>query len=107
MDFVGQKLAESLILWVVLLGAGIGFLLGYTLESYKTMMQVYALGCVLAAILALPDWFFFNQNPVTWLPSIQKREEQRRKDKKAAKTTTGGEASSATAADAKKNKTKK
>merc|ERR1712087_787692 len=94
MDFVGQKLAESLILWVVLLG--------YTLESYKTMMQVYALGCVLAAILALPDWFFFNQNPVTWLPSIQKREEQRRKDKKAAKATTGGEASSATAADAKK-----
>jgi len=51
MDFVGQKLAESLILWVVLLGAGIGFLLGYTLESYKTMMQVYALGCVLAAIV--------------------------------------------------------
>ena len=50
MDFVGQKLAESLILWVVLLGALVGFLLGYTLESYKTMMQVYALGCVLAAI---------------------------------------------------------
>ena len=57
MDFVGQKLAESLILWVVLLGALVGFLLGYTLESYKTMMQVYALGCVLAAIVR--SLFFF------------------------------------------------
>eukprot|EP00850_Spirogloea_muscicola_P013119 SM000087S23401 [mRNA] locus=s87:460403:460753:- [translate_table: standard] len=69
MDWQGQKLAEQLMQWTILAAAAAAFAAGYAASSYRLMMAVYGGGVVLAAVLAVPDWRYFNQHPLPWLPA--------------------------------------
>lgn len=42
---------------------------GYVKASYQLMLMVFAAGVVLAGVVCVPDWAYFNRNPVRWLPS--------------------------------------
>ncbi|GBG88603.1 hypothetical protein CBR_g48133 [Chara braunii] len=68
MDYVGQRLSEQLAQYTILLAALIALLAGCLMESYKLMMLVYAGGVLLAFVISVPDWPYFNQHPLTWLP---------------------------------------
>eukprot|EP00793_Prasinoderma_coloniale_P000448 PRCOL_00005433-RA len=72
MDFKGQELSEQLYQGIVFAFMLLALVIGYVRESYNLMLVVYAAGVLLAFVAAVPDWPYFNQNPVKWLPSAEK-----------------------------------
>mmetsp|Transcript_64475 Transcript_64475/g.203638 ORF Transcript_64475/g.203638 Transcript_64475/m.203638 type:complete len:86 (-) Transcript_64475:58-315(-) len=69
MDFKGQMLSEQLCMYTIILFGIIGFLAGYIMASFKITMIIYTAGVILAFVISVPDWRYFNQNPLDWLPS--------------------------------------
>ncbi|KAK3027677.1 hypothetical protein RJ639_041387 [Escallonia herrerae] len=47
--------------------AVIAFVIGYGLGSFQVMLLVYAGGVVLTTLITVPNWPFFNRNPLKWL----------------------------------------
>lgn len=43
------------------------FAVGYATSSFRTMLLTYGAGVVLAFVIAVPDWPYFNQHPQRWL----------------------------------------
>ncbi|KAG8369285.1 hypothetical protein BUALT_Bualt15G0135500 [Buddleja alternifolia] len=66
MDWQGQKLAEQLMLVIF---AAVGFITGYVLGSFQTMLLVYTAGVVLTSLITVPNWPLFNRHPLNWLDS--------------------------------------
>ncbi|EDQ92460.1 uncharacterized protein MONBRDRAFT_13509 [Monosiga brevicollis MX1] len=66
-DFEGQALSEYL--YQVIIGAftAIGFIWGWWCQDFAQTTYVTAAGVVLACILCLPAWPFYQRNPVQWL----------------------------------------
>ncbi|KXZ52451.1 hypothetical protein GPECTOR_9g495 [Gonium pectorale] len=71
MDFVGQKLAENLLMWIVVLFAAVSFVAGYALKDFSLMVKINGVGLALTLACVLPDWPFFNRNPWKWLPPLE------------------------------------
>ncbi|VVB09816.1 unnamed protein product [Arabis nemorensis] len=67
MDWQGQKLAEQLMQILLLIAAIVAFVVGYVTASFRTMMLIYAGGVVLTTLVTVPNWPFFNRNPLQWL----------------------------------------
>ena len=67
MDWQGQKLAEEIMQWGVLAAAIVAFLFGYFTSSFQIMLIVYGILTLIVLILVVPDWGFFNKNPLQWL----------------------------------------
>lgn len=70
MDFEGQKLAEALLYRLLVLFAAIGFLAGYAAGSFQLMVLINAAGLALTLLAVVPNWPFFNRNPLNWLPPL-------------------------------------
>ena len=68
MDFHGQVLAERMYQIILVMAGIIAFVAGYTSGSFDTMAHVFFCGLIVAVILCVPDWNYFNQHPVKWLP---------------------------------------
>jgi len=67
-DFEGQKTAEYLATALLIVVGGIAFLTGYFLQDIKLALQLGLGGSVVAALVVVPPWPFFNKHPVQWLP---------------------------------------
>ena len=67
MDWQGQKLAEQIMQIMLLVFAVIAFVAGYVLGSFQMMILVYAGGVTLTTLITVPNWPFFNRNPLSWL----------------------------------------
>eukprot|EP00740_Mantoniella_antarctica_P013772 CAMPEP_0181380110 /NCGR_PEP_ID=MMETSP1106-20121128/19364_1 /TAXON_ID=81844 /ORGANISM="Mantoniella antarctica, Strain SL-175" /LENGTH=81 /DNA_ID=CAMNT_0023499107 /DNA_START=100 /DNA_END=342 /DNA_ORIENTATION=+ len=67
MDFAGQRLSELMYQITILLFAVLSFAVGYATSSFRTMMLLYAAGVVVAFVIAVPDWPYFNLHPQHWL----------------------------------------
>lgn len=66
MDLKGQELAEFL-LQIILFGSSLaGFVVGYMFNSFALSLGVLAVGTVVATIILVPDWPFYNKNPNKW-----------------------------------------
>ena len=70
MDLKGQELAENLMTWTIFFFAFAGFAIGWMLQSFQLMMAIYVTGVGVAATISVPDWKYFNQNPLEWLPPL-------------------------------------
>ncbi|KAL3830494.1 hypothetical protein ACJIZ3_019296 [Penstemon smallii] len=74
MDWQGQKLAEQLMQLMLVLSAAVGFITGYVLGSFQTMLLIYAAGVVLTSLITIPNWPCFNRHPLNWLePSVAEK----------------------------------
>ncbi|KAK9707552.1 hypothetical protein RND81_07G204500 [Saponaria officinalis] len=71
MDWQGQKLAEQLMQFLLLISAAVAFTTGFALGSFQMMILIYAGGVVLTALIIVPNWPFFNRNPLKWLDSVE------------------------------------
>ncbi|XP_015572268.1 signal peptidase complex subunit 1 [Ricinus communis] len=67
MDWQGQKLAEQLMQIMLLIFAVVAFMAGYATGSFQMMIQIYAAGVVLTTLITVPNWPWFNRNPLKWL----------------------------------------
>ena len=71
MDYAGQKLAEQLNLYILVIFAVVAFIAGYVTGSFGLLMKIYAVGLVLDAALIVPDWPWLNKQPLQWLPALK------------------------------------
>jgi signal peptidase complex subunit 1 len=71
MDFVGQQLAESILVKLLLLFGAVGFIAGYVFSDFQLMAYINAAGLVLTLLVVLPDWPWYNKNKPLWLPPLK------------------------------------
>ncbi|CAN6328989.1 unnamed protein product [Urochloa humidicola] len=71
MDWQGQKRAEMLMQVLLVAAAVAAFLVGYVRGDFQLMLLVYAGGVVLTALVTVPNWPFFNRNPLKWLDAAE------------------------------------
>ncbi|KAF6152501.1 hypothetical protein GIB67_023195 [Kingdonia uniflora] len=71
MDWQGQKLSEQLMQIMLVVFAVVSFIVGYVIGSFRMMMLIYAGGVVFTTLITVPNWPFFNRNPLNWLDSIE------------------------------------
>jgi signal peptidase complex subunit 1 len=76
MDFEGQKLAEWLLVRIILAFAAIGFLAGYVQADFMLMVYINAVGLALTCLIVLPDWPFFRAHPLKFLPALNPTDEK-------------------------------
>ncbi|KAJ0233413.1 signal peptidase complex subunit 1 [Hirschfeldia incana] len=67
MDWQGQKVVEQLMQILLVISGVVAVVAGYATESFRTMMLIYAGGVVLATLITVPDWPFYNHHPLKWL----------------------------------------
>jgi signal peptidase complex subunit 1 len=67
MDFQGQRLSERMYQICIVMFAILGFVVGYGTGSFRAMMACFGAGVVIAIVIAVPDWKYFNQHPQRWL----------------------------------------
>ncbi|KAL6623156.1 hypothetical protein ACP70R_033035 [Stipagrostis hirtigluma subsp. patula] len=89
MDWQGQKRAEMLMQVLLVASAVAAFVVGYAMADFQLMLLVYAGGVVLTALVTVPDWPFFNRNPLKWLDAAE-AERHPRPQVSAAAAPAGG-----------------
>lgn len=67
-DFEGQRLNEKLSVILLYSFSAIGVLVGYFLQDIRLAMYIVLGGTALTALVAVPRWPFYRNNPVKWLP---------------------------------------
>ena len=67
MDFQGQRLSERMYQICIVMFAILGFVVGYGTGSFRAMMACFGAGVVIAVVIAVADWKYFNQHPQRWL----------------------------------------
>lgn len=71
MDLVGQRVAEQIVVWCIVTFAVLGFLVGYIQASFALMAQINFVGLVLVLLAVVPDWPWFNRDPLSFLPPLK------------------------------------
>ncbi|TVU50417.1 hypothetical protein EJB05_01788 [Eragrostis curvula] len=90
MDWQGQKRAEMLMQVLLVASAVAAFLAGYVLADFQLMLLVYAGGVVLTALVTVPDWPFFNRNPLKWLDAAEAERHPRPQVSSGSGASAGG-----------------
>lgn len=70
MDFAGQKLAEFLLVRILVAFGIVGFVVGYATSNFNLMALINAVGFIITVLLVVPDWPWFNRNPLPWLEPL-------------------------------------
>ena len=91
-DYAGQELSENIQGLLILATSFVAFVVGYIKQSFRWTFYGWAMGTALAFVLAVPDWWYFNKNPVKWLSSIppQVKKKGKKKKKKEDETSNVG-----------------
>ncbi|KYQ89021.1 signal peptidase complex subunit 1 [Tieghemostelium lacteum] len=66
MDFQGQKLAERIYQYLIIICGIIGWIIGFIKQDFTYTFYFVAGGTGLACLLCLPDWPYLNRNPLNW-----------------------------------------
>lgn len=75
MDLRGQRLAEHIYMFIIVLAALVAFPVGYAQQDFYLMITIFGGGTAIAAFLTIPDWPWFNKHPLQWLPAQPKAPE--------------------------------
>ena len=70
MDYKGQMLSENLYYWIIILFGAVAWVVGFLKEDFYVTVLGWGAGVALATLLCVPDWPWFNRNPITWLESV-------------------------------------
>lgn len=71
MDFQGQKLAEQLLFYILIIFATISFVVGYAMKDFSLMTKINGVGLFVTVVAVLPDWPWYNKHPLRWLPALK------------------------------------
>ncbi|KAJ5812534.1 hypothetical protein N7474_008835 [Penicillium riverlandense] len=66
-DFHGQRLAEILSTVLLILSAAVSFVVGYIFKDIHLTLWIGLAGTLATAVVVVPPWPFYNQNPEKWL----------------------------------------
>jgi len=101
MDYKGQRLAELIFYWIILSFGIVGWVIGYVQQDFTVVFQAWLVGVLISVLVSLsplrptiatvslshihryvnpsfsqlcvPDWPFYNRNPISWLESVPDR----------------------------------
>ena len=90
MDFHGQKLAETLSLWIVTITAVFAFVYGYAQQDFGAMMKLFGVGVAGAFVVSVPNWPHYNKHPIKWLPPKEQADDKQRRSGGGAAGGVGG-----------------
>ncbi|KAG2196636.1 hypothetical protein INT46_002344 [Mucor plumbeus] len=62
-DFDGQKLAEQLTHYLLILSGIVSFIVGYSMQSMQILLIVFTAGLALTASVVIPPWPMYNKHP--------------------------------------------
>jgi signal peptidase complex subunit 1 len=68
-DFQGQYLAEILSTGMLIVSGALAFLVGFFTQDIYQTLYIGLGGTALTFLVVVPPWPFFNQHPLSWLPS--------------------------------------
>ncbi|CRG88559.1 microsomal signal peptidase subunit SPC12, putative [Talaromyces islandicus] len=68
-DFHGQRLAETLSTVLLIISGAVAFLVGYIQQDIYLTLWIGLAGTAFTALVVIPPWPFYNQNPQPWLNS--------------------------------------
>ncbi|CAF0897652.1 unnamed protein product [Adineta steineri] len=68
-DYFGQKTAERLFQIVIILFSIIGFIAGYLMQQFSMTIYTLLFGVFVSALLTLPPWPMYRNNPIEWQKS--------------------------------------
>merc|ERR1712086_1219940 len=71
MDFKGQQLAENIYYWLNIVFGIIGWIIGYIHEDFGFVFMAVGVAQAICLVVMIPDWPFFNKNPIQWQPCTQ------------------------------------
>ncbi|GMH84121.1 hypothetical protein TL16_g09823, partial [Triparma laevis f. inornata] len=74
MDFKGMALSELLFYYICIVSGAIGWIYGFVHQSFLQTFYIWACGLGVSVVLCVPDWPFFNRNPVKWLDKSGEKE---------------------------------
>ena len=83
-------MAERMYQVILVIAGIIAFLAGYLSGSFDTMSYIFTCGVIVAVILCVPDWNYFNQHPIKWLPIDEDHPDWETKYKPGATEAKGG-----------------
>ena len=52
----------------------VGFAVGYVEQSFRLTFYIAAAGLAVAAVVCVPDWPWFNRNPMPWQTPVKTEE---------------------------------
>lgn len=73
-DYRGQLLGERIYYFLTIAFGAVGWLVGFKEKDFYVTFQGWLAGLVLALLICIPDWPFFNSHPVQWLDEIPLRD---------------------------------
>ncbi|KAH8702615.1 putative microsomal signal peptidase subunit SPC12 [Talaromyces proteolyticus] len=68
-DFEGQRLAEMLSTVLLIIFGAASFVVGYIQQEIYLTLWIGIAGTAFTALVVVPPWPFYNQNPQPWLNS--------------------------------------
>ncbi|XP_064642510.1 signal peptidase complex subunit 1-like [Lineus longissimus] len=75
MDFEGQKKAERLFQFIIVLFAVVGLVWGYMCQQFSQTVYILGAGFLLSCLLTLPPWPMYRVNPIQWQKPREEKEE--------------------------------
>ncbi|KAF0737285.1 hypothetical protein LEN26_010762 [Aphanomyces euteiches] len=75
-DYQGQKLADQLMNYIFALVCTPAWFYGWMQDDFTYPLYAWGIACVLVCLVVLPDWPFYNRNPVQWRSSLKKSKEE-------------------------------
>ncbi|KZS88114.1 microsomal signal peptidase 12 kDa subunit [Sistotremastrum niveocremeum HHB9708] len=71
-DFEGQKLATTIMNYIIIASTIIAFFAGWALQSLTVTFGIVGLSTLATGLIVGLPWPFFNKHPVPWLPASSK-----------------------------------
>ena len=69
-DYKGQMWSEYIYYFLTIFFGAVAWIVGYVQEDFNYTVYGWSVGLVLSLLLCIPDWPFFNRNPVQWLDEV-------------------------------------
>ncbi|SAL99672.1 hypothetical protein [Absidia glauca] len=66
-DFEGQRLAENLTYYVLIVASLVGFITGYALESLQLTLSIFGIGFATACVVRIRQWAMNDTNASVFL----------------------------------------
>ena len=72
-DFTAQRLLQSFLLQISVLGSLLGFCFGFLTESFYHCVLTLLVTFLIASIVCIPSWPLYKRNQIDWEPHDPKR----------------------------------
>ncbi|EQC41775.1 hypothetical protein SDRG_00638 [Saprolegnia diclina VS20] len=75
-DYAGQALAEKMMRIIFIVFCTPAWIYGFFQQDFTYPLYAWGAACATAVVLTLPNWPYFNRNPIQWRPRLRKDKDE-------------------------------